>query len=122
METDASDYVVAAVLSQEDPADKIFHPIAYFSRSMSPAELNYEIYDKELLAIQATFKELSAVLHSLCTQVLHCLGAVLWSGLCTAMCCASIAPPWCNYAMLLCRLCHCHVDSHWLYSCALSCI
>src|ERR1700742_1282956 len=57
METDASDYAVAAILSQEDPVSKRIHPVAYFSRSMSPAELNYEIYDKELLAIHSAFKE-----------------------------------------------------------------
>src|ERR1700742_4361887 len=57
METDASDYAVAAILSQEDPVLKRIHPVAYFSRSMSPAELNYELYDKELLAIHAAFKE-----------------------------------------------------------------
>ena len=57
VETDASDYAVAAVLSQEHPDTKAVHPIAFFSRSMSPAELNYEIYDKELLAIHAAFRE-----------------------------------------------------------------
>ena len=57
VETDASDYAVAAVLSQIDPTSSLMHPIAFFSRSMSSAELNYEIYDKELLAIFAAFKE-----------------------------------------------------------------
>jgi len=27
------------------------HPITFYSRKFSPAELNYEIYDKEMLAI-----------------------------------------------------------------------
>ena len=49
VETDSSDYVSAGVLSQED--NEILHPVAYFSRRMVPAECNYEIYDKELLAI-----------------------------------------------------------------------
>jgi hypothetical protein len=57
IETDASDYAVAAVLSQVDPSTAFLHPIAFYSRSMSSAELNYEIYDKELLAIFAAFKE-----------------------------------------------------------------
>jgi hypothetical protein len=57
VETDASDYAVAAILSQIDPSDNFLHPLAYFSRSMTPAELNYEIYDKELLAIFACFRE-----------------------------------------------------------------
>ncbi len=32
-------------------------PIAFFSRTMAPAELNYEIYDKELLAIYVAFRQ-----------------------------------------------------------------
>lgn len=32
-------------------------PVAFFSRKMNPAESNYEIYDKELLAIVQAFEE-----------------------------------------------------------------
>ena len=56
VETDSSDYVNADVLSQPDN-NSILHPVAYFSRRMSPAECNYEIYDKELLAIIRCFEE-----------------------------------------------------------------
>jgi hypothetical protein len=56
VEIDASDYVSASVLSQYDD-DNILHPMAYFSKKHSPAECNYEIYDKELLAIVRAFKE-----------------------------------------------------------------
>ena len=49
VETDSSDYVSAGVLSQEH--NGILHPVAYFSKRMVPAECNYEIYNKELLAI-----------------------------------------------------------------------
>lgn len=56
VEVDASDYVVAGVLSQKDQ-DGVLHPVAYFSKKMSPAECNYEIYDKELLAIVKAFEE-----------------------------------------------------------------
>ena len=56
METNSSDYVNAGVLSQPDN-NGILHPVAYFSQRMSPAECNYEIYDKELLAIIRCFKE-----------------------------------------------------------------
>ena len=52
-----SDYAITAVILQEDPTTKMLHPIAFYSCSMSPAELNYEIYDKELLVIFAAFKE-----------------------------------------------------------------
>jgi hypothetical protein len=55
VETDASNLVVAAVPSQSD--DDILHPVAYFSRKHFPAEINYEIYDKELLTIVWAFKE-----------------------------------------------------------------
>jgi len=56
VETDASDYVTAGVLSQYDD-DKILHPVAFFSKKHSPAECNYEIYDKELMAIVRAFEE-----------------------------------------------------------------
>ena len=44
VETDASDYVSAGILSQYDD-DGILHPVAFFSKKHSPAECNYEIYD-----------------------------------------------------------------------------
>ena len=50
VETDASDFVSAGVLMQPD-SESCWRPVAYFSSKMSPAECNYEIYDKELLAI-----------------------------------------------------------------------
>ena len=56
LETDASDFVTAAVLSQKD-TDGILRPVAFLSHKMNPAECNYEIYDKELLAIVNAFEE-----------------------------------------------------------------
>ena len=56
METDASDFVCAAVLSQADTMG-ILHPVAYFSKKMSPAQCNYPIYDKELLAVVLALEE-----------------------------------------------------------------
>jgi hypothetical protein len=56
METDASDYVSTGVLSQYDD-DGILHPVAFFSKKHSPAKCNYEIYDKELIAIVWAFEE-----------------------------------------------------------------
>ena len=55
VETDASDFALGAILSQEDNAG-ILHPVAYHSRKFSAAEINYEIYDKELLAIIDSFQ------------------------------------------------------------------
>lgn len=55
VETDASDYAISAILSQIKPEDNDIHPIAFHSRTMTPAEINYDIYDKELLAIVDCF-------------------------------------------------------------------
>ncbi|MBW0539913.1 hypothetical protein O181_079628 [Austropuccinia psidii MF-1] len=49
VETDASDYALGAVLSHISDSGK--HPIAFDSRKLLPAELKYEIHDKELLCI-----------------------------------------------------------------------
>jgi hypothetical protein len=50
LETDASDYAIGAVCSQPDNSN-ILHPLSDFSRKLKGAELNYDIHDKELLAI-----------------------------------------------------------------------
>ena len=49
LDADASKFAVGATISQDFPDGH--HPIAYFSKSLSPAERNYDIYDWELLAI-----------------------------------------------------------------------
>ena len=51
METDASNYVYGAVLSQKQDEDNRRHPVAFMSKSMMSAERNYDIGDKEMLAI-----------------------------------------------------------------------
>jgi hypothetical protein len=56
IETDASDYVSAGVLSQRDD-EGVLHPVAFFSKKHSPAECNYDIYDKELMAIIKALEE-----------------------------------------------------------------
>ena len=56
VETDASDFVCAAILSQADDAG-VIHPVAYFSKKMTPAQCNYPIYDKELLAVVPALEE-----------------------------------------------------------------
>lgn len=50
LETDSSDYVNGGILSQLDN-NGVLHPVAFYSKNLLPAECNYEIYDKELLAI-----------------------------------------------------------------------
>lgn len=61
METDASDGVVSGVLSQKQ-RDDLWHPVAYFTKTLKPAENNYPIHDKELLAIIRAFEEWRAEL------------------------------------------------------------
>jgi hypothetical protein len=55
VETDASDKAIGACLSQADEKGKL-RPVAYLSRKFTPAESNYEVHDKELLAIIESFR------------------------------------------------------------------
>ena len=50
-----SDRVVGAYLYQIGDDGKLY-PVAFHSRKLTPAEENYEIHDKELLAIVDAFK------------------------------------------------------------------
>ena len=54
LETDASDVAISGILSQEKDGEKV--PVGFFSQSMSSAEQNYDIADKELLAIVKSLK------------------------------------------------------------------
>jgi hypothetical protein len=53
--TDASAYGVGAILSQEGGPNTQnrtkFHPVAYYSATFTETERNYDVYDRELLAI-----------------------------------------------------------------------
>jgi len=51
LSTDTSDFATGAVLSQKDMQTNLWHPVAFFSKSLDIHERNYEIYDKELLAV-----------------------------------------------------------------------
>src|SRR3954471_7274229 len=55
IECDASEGALGAILSQKQE-DK-WRPVAFLSKVLNPAEHNYKIYDKELLAIITTFEE-----------------------------------------------------------------
>ena len=50
LEVDASGYALGAVLSQKKDDGKL-HPISYYSRMLTEAERNYDIYNRELLAM-----------------------------------------------------------------------
>ena len=56
VETDASDFALGGIVSQYDQQQQL-HPVAYFSRQFTSAERNYEIYDRELLAVHECLKE-----------------------------------------------------------------
>ena len=56
IETDASDFALGAILSQYQD-DGLLHPVAFYSQKFSSAEMNYHIYDKELLAIITAFEQ-----------------------------------------------------------------
>jgi hypothetical protein len=55
LEADASDYAIGGILSQK--INNKWHPVAYMSKALSETERNYEIYDKEMLAIMLALEE-----------------------------------------------------------------
>ena len=62
-EVDASKWCVGGTLYQVDD-EGVIRPCAFFSKKNSPAECNYEIYDKEMLAIVRCLEEWDAELRS----------------------------------------------------------
>jgi hypothetical protein len=63
LKSDSSDYVSVEILSQKED-DDLIRSVAYFSKTLSSAECNYEIYDKELLTIIRCFEQWRAELQS----------------------------------------------------------
>jgi len=57
IEADSSDFATGAVLSQQSTTDGKWHPVAFYSKSLSSVERNYEIHDKEMLAIIRVLEE-----------------------------------------------------------------
>jgi hypothetical protein len=52
LEVDASQFALGGILWQRDPASpKLLRAVGFFSSTLSPAEQNYSIRDRELLAI-----------------------------------------------------------------------
>ena len=60
--TDASKHASGAILLQTNPNGD-WHPCSYLSQSFSPTEQNYNIYDRELLAVICTLKSWCNYLH-----------------------------------------------------------
>jgi hypothetical protein len=69
VETDASDFALGAIMSQMQPESSRLHPVAYYSRKFKPAKVNYDIHNKEMLAIVAAFKEWEHMLKSVADQI-----------------------------------------------------
>ncbi|HWN07996.1 MAG TPA: reverse transcriptase domain-containing protein [Pyrinomonadaceae bacterium] len=57
IEADSSDFATGAVLSQVSAEDDKWHPVAFLSKSLNSVERNYEIHDKEMLAIVRALQE-----------------------------------------------------------------
>ena len=55
VEADASGWALGGCLRQQGP-DQLWRPIAFFSRKFTPAESNYPVHDKEMLAIYACLR------------------------------------------------------------------
>ncbi len=56
MEVDASTIAIGAILNQKGEDHKT-HPIAYYSESFSATERNYDVYNRELLAIVKSLRQ-----------------------------------------------------------------
>ena len=56
VETDASDYPLTAILSTTSPTNSKIHLITFHSQTFTPPDLNYDVHDKEFLAIFEVFK------------------------------------------------------------------
>jgi len=57
IEADSLDFATEAVLSQQSTTDGKWHPVAFYSKSLSSVERNYKIHDKEMLAIIRALEE-----------------------------------------------------------------
>ena len=55
IEIDINKIALGLILSQPDE-EKRLYPIIFYSRKFTAPELNYDIYDKKLLAIVNNFK------------------------------------------------------------------
>ena len=57
---DILDFILRVYLAQQYLDGQ--HPVIYYSQKITPAELNYDIYNKELLGIVTVLKEWRAFL------------------------------------------------------------
>jgi hypothetical protein len=57
IEANSSDFATGAVLSQQSLNGNKWHPVAFLSKSLLSIKQNYEIHDKEMLAIVWALKK-----------------------------------------------------------------
>ena len=57
IEADSLDYATGSILSQQSTDDQKWHPIAFYLKSLNAVERNYEIHDKEMLAVMRSLEE-----------------------------------------------------------------
>ena len=69
LEPDASDFALGSMLFQIGD-DGQLHPVAFHSRKFEAAEINYEIHDKELLAIVDSLQQGRHFLEGFSQQIL----------------------------------------------------
>jgi hypothetical protein len=68
METDASDYAIGAYLMQIGKDGKL-HPVAFYSKKIFSAKMNYDIHDKKLLTVITAFQEWKVYLKGIKHQI-----------------------------------------------------
>jgi len=56
VEMDISNFALGAILSQFG-IEGLLHLVAFYSQKLTSAEINYQVYDKELLAIITAFEQ-----------------------------------------------------------------
>ena len=69
IKANSSDFATDAILSQQSMVDRKWRPIAFYSKSLSLVERNYEIHNKEMLAIICTLEEWRHFLKGAANQV-----------------------------------------------------
>jgi hypothetical protein len=57
IEADSSNFTTSMVLSQQSEDDLKWHPITFYLKSLNTVECNYEIHDKEMLAVMRSLEE-----------------------------------------------------------------
>ena len=62
VKVDASNYAIDAVLMQRDDKN-VMHPVAFFSKTMNDVQRNYDVYNRELLALIKMFRHWRHYLH-----------------------------------------------------------